>query len=262
MDMLVCYYTLLLFYLLSNAVMENTKASFIIRKKYRKQIELLDNEKAWMLFKAIMKLQDWETLENVEPVISILLSVMEEEWKLDNERYEEVCNKNRENVKKRWNKNTTVYDRIQSNTNGYDTIPLDTKNTDNDNDIWYINKKENNKKKKRDLPSVVELVRAYEWNDLLSRKIKDTEAVRLRAEYKQGKTDRAYKTTTGFIQQLVWAVKKLENGLPRADVWERLKFAVNVASEREWKDIYWTADTENDYQSFKSFQAKQWTTTH
>jgi hypothetical protein len=65
----------------------------------------------------------------------MLLSVMEEERKSDDKKYKEVCEKNRENVKKRWNKNTTVYDRIQSNTNGYDTIPLDTKNTDNDNDI-------------------------------------------------------------------------------------------------------------------------------
>lgn len=109
--------------------MENSKKSFIVRKKYRKQIELLDNEKAWMLFKAIMKMQDWEVLENTDPVISMLLSIMEEERKEDNEKYEEVCNKNRENVKKRWEKK-----QVQNDTTVYDRIPLDTKNTDNDND--------------------------------------------------------------------------------------------------------------------------------
>jgi hypothetical protein len=43
----------------------------------------------------------------------------------DKEKYEVVCDKNKENVRKRWDKKyTTVYDRIRS----------DTKNTDNDND--------------------------------------------------------------------------------------------------------------------------------
>lgn len=120
--------------------MENSKKSFIVRKKYRKQIELLDNEKAWMLFKAIMKMQDWEVLENADPVISMLLSIMEEERKEDNEKYEEVCNKNRENVKKRWEKK-----QVQNDTTVYDRIPLDTKNTDNDND--YDNDSKNKKKK-------------------------------------------------------------------------------------------------------------------
>lgn len=126
--------------------MENSKASFIIRKKYRKQIELLDNEKAWMLFKAIMKMQDWEVLENADPVISMLLSVMEEERKTDDEKYKEVCEKNRENIKKR-RANKKVNEGIQNDTTVYDRIPTDTKNTDNDNDIWYI-KKEITKEKK------------------------------------------------------------------------------------------------------------------
>jgi hypothetical protein len=37
---------LLLFYLLYHELMAKEKTSFIVRKKYRKQIELLDNEKA------------------------------------------------------------------------------------------------------------------------------------------------------------------------------------------------------------------------
>lgn len=37
--------------------------------------------------------------------------------------YEKKCEQNRQNVKKRWNKSdTTVYDGIQSNTNGYEVI--------------------------------------------------------------------------------------------------------------------------------------------
>lgn len=241
--------------------MENSKASFIIRKKYRKQIELLDDEKAWMLFKAIMKMQDWEVLENTDPVISMLLSVMEEERKSDDKKYKEVCEKNRENVKKRWNKNTTVYDRIQSNTNGYDTIPLDTKNTDNDNDIWYNNKKKDNNKllSKEKIPSVSELLKLYESNQLLVWRIKSSQPVREWLEYKQAKKDRAYKSEKAFIQRLAIIVKTLDNWIPRTDIWERLSYAVNIATEKQWKDIYRTEQTELDYQSFRKFNSMQWT---
>jgi hypothetical protein len=120
-----------------------------------------------MLLKAIMKLQDGETLENVDPVISMLLSIMEEEWKQDNDNYQKVCEKNRENVLKRWNntKHTTVYDRI----------PLDTKHTDydsdNDNDNIKENKISKDILKKKDIASVSELMKAYKENDLLSKRI-------------------------------------------------------------------------------------------
>ena len=162
---------LLLFYLLYHVIMENSKASFIIRKKYRKQIELLDNEKAWMLFKAIMKMQDWEVLENTDPVISMLLSVMEEERKTDDKKYKEVCEKNRENIKKR-RANKKVNDSIQNDTTVYDRIPTDTKNTDNDNDIWYINILKENELRE-------DWKRCYYWNVWL----KDTELERLNKEY-------------------------------------------------------------------------------
>jgi hypothetical protein len=64
----------------------------------------------------------------------MLLSVMEEERKTDDEKYKEVCEKNRENIKKR-RANKKVNESIQNDTTVYDRIPTDTKNTDNDNDI-------------------------------------------------------------------------------------------------------------------------------
>ena len=54
--------------------------------------------------------------------------------RIDNDKYQDRCNKNRDNIKSRWDnekKDTTVYDRIQSY----------TKHTDNDND----NEKDNEK---------------------------------------------------------------------------------------------------------------------
>ena len=132
---------LLLFYLLHHELMAKEKTSFIVRKKYRKQIELLDNEKAWMLFKAIMRLQDWEVLENTDPVVDMLISIMEEEREQDNEHYEEVCKKNRENGSKggRPKKNRTVISETEWN-------QTEPKKADNDNDYDNDNKKKEDNK--------------------------------------------------------------------------------------------------------------------
>ena len=45
----------------------------------------------------------------------------------DAERYETICNRNRENIRKRWNKNNA--DGIPNDTTVYDRIPNDTKKT-------------------------------------------------------------------------------------------------------------------------------------
>lgn len=208
--------------------------------------------------------REWRLLENISSWVKATIRQQITERENDKEEYQKVCDRNREKVMKRWNKediqnDTTVYHSIPSNT-------TDTNSNSNNNSIIIDNNTNNKEKKiikeKKTLPTPLELVRVYEGNDLLVRKINDREAVMLRAEYKQSKRDRAYKTTTWFIQQLVWAVKKIENWLPRADVWERLKFAVNIASEKEWKDIYWTEQIEEEYKSFRRFNSLQWTNKH
>lgn len=205
--------------------------------------------------------KEWRILENISSWVKATIRQQITEWENDKEEYQKVCDRNRERVMKRWNNKD-----IQNDTVVYRGIPqytVDTNSNSNNNSIIIDNNTNNKEKKiikeKKNLPTPLELVRAYEENELLVKKINDREAVNLRAEYKQGKRDRAYKTTTWFIQQLVWAVKKIENWLPRADVGERLKFAVNIASEREWKDIYWTEQIEQEYQSFRKFNSLQWT---
>ena len=118
--------------------------------------------------------------------------------------------------------------------------------------------KEDNKlssKKKNDLPSPLELVWEYESNDMLRSKIKDSAPVKQRAEYKQRKKDRAYKTPSWFIQQLAVMVKTIENWIPRTDISTRLQFAVNQAEENERKWIVWNDKIEQDYLSFKKFKS-------
>jgi len=113
------------------------------------------------------------------------------------------------------------------------------------------NKKENILKERKSIPSVSELVDEYEKNEVLVKKLWDTSLVRERAEYKQSKKDRAYKTTSGFIQQLSVCIETVRFNSPRWDTSTRFRFALNQAMERQWKSMYWTDQTENEYQAWK-----------
>ena len=106
-------------------------------------------------------------------------------------------------------------------------------------------------KEKKSIPSVSELVEAYKNNPLLVEKIGDVDVVRERAEYKQAKKNRAYKTVSWFIQQLVVCIETVRFWMPRGDTAQRLRFALNQTCEREWKSVYWNETIEQEYQSWK-----------
>lgn len=167
----------------------------------------------------------------------------------------------------KWNQNARKnWDIIskQANSNKNNLKQTKTSEVEEEVEVEYIKEKEDNKlssKKKKDLLSPLDLVWAYESNDTLSSKIRNTDAVKHRAEYKQRKRERAYKTVDWFIQQLAVMVKTVENWVPRTDVWSRLEFAVNQAEENERKGIVWNDKVEQDYLSFKKFSTL-WTKTH
>lgn len=107
------------------------------------------------------------------------------------------------------------------------------------------------KKESKKIPSVSELVEAYKNDEILPRKLDDEKLVRERAEYKQAKKERAYKTTRWFLQQLNVCIDTVRFGWIRWDTQPRFAFALNQAMEREWKSMYWTEQTEQEYQSWK-----------
>jgi len=124
--------------------------------------------------------------------------------------------------------------------------------------------KEIDKSISKKIPTVSELVKAYEWDELLVQQIGDSWVVRERAEYKQAKKNRAYKTEGWFIQQLNVIVDKVRHWQPRWDVAKRFMFAINQAREHERKWIFWNDQTETEYQYWKktlAFNQKQneWT---
>lgn len=105
------------------------KESFIVRKKYRKQIQKLSVEQKAKLTDGIFCYQSVWSYECDDMTVSILLDIMIEERENDNEKYEAVCEKNRENGLKwgRPKKNRTVISETQQN-------PTKPKKAD----IWYM----------------------------------------------------------------------------------------------------------------------------
>ena len=100
-------------------------------------------------------------------------------------------------------------------------------------------------------PTPQDLLDAYEKDANLVQMIWNSDAVLERAEYKQSKRDRAYKTVSWFIQQLYWKVNTVRFWEIRWDTGTRFEYAVNKTKENEWKDIYRTEKEEREYQFYK-----------
>ena len=78
-----------------------------------------------ILFDSIFKFQCGEDVTFEDATVEIAYNFFLQTFKRDHDKYLKRCKKNKENIKKRWNK---------KDTKTYDRIPSDTKNTDSDSD--------------------------------------------------------------------------------------------------------------------------------
>jgi hypothetical protein len=111
--------------------LDQNKNSFLMYLDHITVVNALSNEDAGMLLKALYHYASGNgNPEQLPPVVNVVFLMMQAQLKLDLKKWREKCNKNRKNVNVRWNKkDTTVYERIRS----------DTKHTDNE----YEYEKEN-----------------------------------------------------------------------------------------------------------------------
>ena len=81
------------------------KDSFIMRKKYQVQLKKLSTTQKAQRVDAVFERQTtWQVMENLDPLVDMLLSLMIQEWWKDNQYYEQVCEQNRINWRKWWAK--------------------------------------------------------------------------------------------------------------------------------------------------------------
>lgn len=92
----------------------------ILHQRYKKTIEKLSPERVKALILAMFDYAESGEHEELDEVTDIAFTSIQEQMEYDDLQYQEKCKKNRENIRKRWNKkDTTVYGRI----------PTDTKHT-------------------------------------------------------------------------------------------------------------------------------------
>ena len=123
--------------------------SFILYTSYYALIEGLTDEQLGQLTRAIFLYARDGKIIKLDPVVRMAFVFIKDNIERNADKYQKKCERNRENIRKRWEKkhsedttersDTTVYDRIPSNTTVYEEnsrIPYDNDNdNDNDNDV-------------------------------------------------------------------------------------------------------------------------------
>lgn len=124
------------------------KKSFILYFDNAKQINMLTDEQAGKLFKALFKFAETgEETEFEDLALNIVFSFIADIIRRDTEKYDSVCNKNSKSAKKRWEKsenadaekkvrkNARAEKKVRENANAYDN--------DNGNENDNVNDNEN-----------------------------------------------------------------------------------------------------------------------
>ena len=94
------------------------RKSFLFYYDWANIYEPLDDmRKAKLITATIRYAKDNTDTKFDDLTLKVIFNVIQDTFDRDSARYNERCLKNAENIKKRWNKNTNQYDRIQTNTN-------------------------------------------------------------------------------------------------------------------------------------------------
>jgi len=112
--------------------MATNKKSFILYCDLIHTVSKLNDEQAGKLFKHILSYVNDENPVTEDLITNLAFEPVKQALKRDLVKYEKLCEKNKENIRKRWD--TKKNEKIPNDTTVYERIRTDTKNTDNDND--------------------------------------------------------------------------------------------------------------------------------
>ena len=114
--------------------MENEQKGFIVYKDIHAVVDELTDEQAGKLFRGMIKYSS----EGIEPkfdgILKFVFIPIKQQMDRDSAKYDRKCEKNRENAKKRWERNATASDRIQTDANNANTNTKTNINTKKETD--------------------------------------------------------------------------------------------------------------------------------
>ena len=116
--------------------MSTDQKGFIVYKDIHAVVDELTDEQAGKLFRGMIKYFADGTEPKFEGVLKFVFIPIKQQIDRDAEKYSERCEKNRENIKKRWakEKNASAYDGIQAYTKHTNTNTKTKTNTKTDTD--------------------------------------------------------------------------------------------------------------------------------
>lgn len=127
------------------------RKSFLFYYDWANIYEPLDDmRKAKLITATIRYAKDNTDTKFDDLTLKVIFNVIKDTIDRDSARYNERCLKNAENIKKRWNKNTNEYDRIQTNTNYTDIDIVKEIDKDKDKDIGIDIEKDTDIDKEKD----------------------------------------------------------------------------------------------------------------
>lgn len=229
------------------------KNSFIVWQELSDVIDRLNDEQAGQIFKAMLEYNRTAEEPKLDAVLSIVFIPIKQSMDRNRKNYDEKCSKNKENIKKRWQKrDTNVYDRINENTNVYEAIRTDTNAYLSDNDPDPDNDPDNDRDKKKDTPIGVskekpantETVR-HKYGEYKNVMLTDEQYENLKTEFPLDYKDRIerlseYMSSTGKVYKnhlttiKAWARMEKERGKTQG----KARAAPNRSFRSGQEDIY------------------------
>lgn len=196
------------------------KDSFILYLEQKQIFEMLTNEEAGQLIKAIFEYEDTGQIVNLDRSLQIAFLPIKSALDRNKEKYENVVKRNKRNIEKRWKKENT------KNTTGKKGIQKNTKNTDNehDNDNERDNENDNDKKEKNKKRKTFDDILA---ENHFTKELEDTirDFIDMRKTIKKPMTSKA-------LELLLRNLEKLTN-------LEEEKIAIlNQSIEHGWQTVY------------------------
>lgn len=194
------------------------KDSFILYLEQKQIFEMLTDEEAGQLIKAIFEYEDTGQTVTLDRSLQIAFLPIKNVLDRNKEKYEKVVERNKKNIEKRWNKEDT------KNTTGKNGIPKNTKNTDNDSEYDNDNEHDNDKKEKnKKRKTFDDVFSENHFSNDLENTIKDF--IDMRKTIKKPMTTKA-------LELLIRNLKKLTN-------LEDEQIAIlNQSIEHGWQTVY------------------------
>ena len=207
---------------------DNQRESFILYKSFFEPIAKFTDEQLGRLFRAIFQWQI-DGRSNPESDIEVAFGFFVNQFRIDNDKYLERCEKNRENANLRW--------QMRADANGCERIQTDAKDADNDNEnvnenglVEHSNNRRENKRKTDEEDPLVLPYNDQEfvdtWNELIKQpkwRNKPTSALKL-----------ALKQLSQFNAE--FAVVLMENAI--AGNYQGVVFSDTPARYAQWRASY------------------------